>query len=118
MSTPCASIWPSSQPSIRTPDLHILNTLVPYVILIHGLPSGDPSPYDETYLERFDFDDCPPGECNLFTVPDPRHARRFTDLLDATGVWKTIDPRQPLDWDGRPNRPLTIFSVTFEPVPD
>jgi len=36
-----------------------------YVIKIHGLASGDPSPYDDTYLLRFDFDDCSPGEANL-----------------------------------------------------
>jgi hypothetical protein len=87
-----------------------------YVILIHGLVNGQSSPYDGTYLSHFDFDDCEPHECNLMTAKTPEDATRFDDVPTATEIWKTIDPRQPVRLDGKPNRPLTAFSVSIEPV--
>ena len=88
-----------------------------YVILIHGLVSGQSTPYDETYLKRFDFAGAPGGEANLHTVATPQEAAQFPDLEAARQEWMKVDPRQPRrPYDGRPNRPLTAFSVSIEPV--
>ena len=88
------------------------------VLRIHGLASGQPTPYDETYLWRFDFEGCAPGEMQLHTVATPHLATKYPDALAALEAWRTVDPRAPLRADGRPNRPLTAFSVTIEPVAD
>ena len=87
-----------------------------YVILLHGLVDGSPSAYDDTYLTRFDFEGAEAGEAILESTPDFGKARRFPDIMAATELWKTVDPRQPLRPDGKPNRPLTAFSVTIQPV--
>jgi hypothetical protein len=89
---------------------------MPHVILIQGLVNGEPSPYDGEYLGRMDFEDCEPGECNLETTPDPERALHFKDIIAAREMWVTVDPRNPVRLDGKPNRPLTAFSVTIEPL--
>jgi hypothetical protein len=43
-------------------------------------------------------------------------AMRFADIGAATEAWKTQSKTRPLREDGRPNRPLTAFSITFETV--
>lgn len=87
-----------------------------YVILIHGLVNGEPSAYDEMYLTRFDFVGCELGECNLLAAQNVAHALHFPSVTAASEFWKQIDPRQPTRPDGKPNRPLTAFSVTLEPA--
>jgi hypothetical protein len=87
-----------------------------YVILIHGLVNGDDTPYDGTYLKRFDFHNAPPGEANLYTVATPQEAAQFPDLETAREELMKVDPRAPIRRDGKPNRPLTAFSVSIEPV--
>lgn len=49
---------------------------------------------------------------------DPRKARRFPNLEAAFLYWKQqVGPGSIRPWDGKPNRPLTAFHVTFEPAP-
>ena len=90
--------------------------MVEYVILLHGLVDGSPSAYDETYLTRFDFLTTAADEAILESTPDISKARRFPDMLTAMQAWRVVDPRAPLRADGKPNRPLTAFSVTIQPV--
>lgn len=90
---------------------------MPYVIQIHGLVNGQPSRFDEEFFVSIDFDRCAPGECNLITSLDPAKARHFDDVLAAREAWMTVDPRYPVRDDGRPNRPLTAFSVLIERAP-
>lgn len=88
-------------------------------ILIDGsqTQSGDPE-----WVTRFDPDVHAPGvpyptgdgACSL----DPRQALRFATIDDAFAFWRqrsTVTPTRP---DGRPNRPLTVFMVTFPEVPE
>jgi hypothetical protein len=87
-----------------------------YVILIHGLVNGQSTVFDETYLKRLDFRGAPLGEASLHTVASPREAAQFPGLEAARQAWMKVDPRAPIRPDGKPNRPLTAFSVSLEPV--
>jgi len=87
-----------------------------HVILIVGLISGEESPYDNSYLAVYNFEDCPPSECNLYTVADKRYAKKFRDAWDAMQEWRRVDPRAPVRSDGKPNRPLTVFTISVEPA--
>ena len=45
-------------------------------------------------------------------------ARRFKDHGEAFETWKAVPKCHPVRLtDGKPNRPLTAFTVTFETVP-
>lgn len=45
---------------------------------------------------------------------DIAHAKRFASFMDAMDCWKAQSTVVPFRPDGRPNRPLTAYSV--EPV--
>jgi len=48
---------------------------------------------------------------------DIREARVFTDQTAAWQCWKAPSKLVPRRTDGKPNRPLTQFNITFEPAP-
>ncbi len=93
------------------------------VIKVHGLISGDPTGFDGQYVVEYD-----PGRngieplsgqemlCHLVTTPDVDKATKF-DGPDAFELWRKPDPRRPLRPDGRPNRPLTAFTVEIGQFP-
>jgi hypothetical protein len=84
---------------------------------IVGLANGQPSQYDGQYIVR-----CEPvgepGSAVLDTTTDIQKARRFNGIVEATEYWQQADPRMPVRPDGKPNRPLTAFSVEIARVPD
>jgi hypothetical protein len=43
---------------------------------------------------------------------------RFADLAAAVACWKRQSTVRPLRPDGKPNRPLTAFTITFDQVED
>lgn len=65
------------------------------------------------YLEAFDVDAFNGGGDATFT-DDKEKAIKFRDLAHAFETWKTQSKVRPLRADGKPNRPLTAFSITFE----
>lgn len=44
-------------------------------------------------------------------TPDLSEAMRFASFMDAMDCWKAQSSVRPFRSDGRPNRPLTAFSV-------
>ncbi len=54
--------------------------------------------------------------CHLVTTPDIEQATKF-EGVDAFVLWRTPDPRAPVRDDGKPNRPLTAFTVEIEEYP-
>lgn len=42
---------------------------------------------------------------------DPRLARRFNTALDVLELWRTQSRTHPIRLDGKPNRPLTAYTV-------
>ena len=54
---------------------------------------------------------------HVVTTPDIYAAKHFTDYAEFHKVWTLVDNRNPVRPDGKPNRPLTAFSVTTEFIP-
>ena len=86
---------------------------------LDGLISGHRSPYDGQYLVEYDPDikgidpDGRPMLCHLSTTPDREQALRLpkVELLE---LWRKVSTRWPKRPDGKPNRPLTAYTVTIE----
>ena len=74
---------------------------------------GLPSIYDGTYVVNYNPSSIGMGggEAFLQTTRHLKEARVFKDFVDATNYWKQIDQRNPVRYDGKPNRPLTIFNI-------
>ena len=57
------------------------------------------------------------GRGTIETTSDPARAKRFASKAEAWAYWgqqSEVKPRRP---DGRPNRPLTAWTVLVEPAP-
>ena len=89
-----------------------------YGIWVHDLES---SVGDGQWLVAYDPDggpahiDYPTG--SFETDSDPAKALRFPDMVTAWKLWRTTSTRTPLRPDGRPNRPLTAFTIRVEKLP-
>ena len=57
------------------------------------------------------------GRGEVTTTPDIFKALAFEKSFEAWEKWKQQSRVRPLREDGRPNRPLTAFTVTVEEVP-
>lgn len=82
------------------------------VMRIVGLATGDPSPFDGEYVVAYDHD-----TRKLDTTPNVADATLFT-IDAATEMWTMVDPKEPRRADGKPNRPLTAFTVEMLPPED
>lgn len=87
----------------------------PTVLVLHtaGIPDSDvrarvPSWEPSSYLVDYDPDK---GLESLVVSRDLADARRFDGMLEAMDLWQTVDPHTPVRPDGKPNRPLTAFTV-------
>lgn len=92
---------------------------MPVVIKIIGLVNGTPCPMDDQYVRYYNPapSNAKPGQCDLFTTPDITSAKRYPDIFAAIEEWKRVDTRNPTrEWDGEPNRPLTVFNILIETV--
>lgn len=89
------------------------------VIKIVGLADGAPHEFAGKYVVNYDPspDGVPLGECVLVVDEDVQRAKRYPDAFAAGNEWKRVDTRQPIRADGRPNRPLTAFSVEIVKAP-
>lgn len=83
------------------------------VILIVGSALGDPCREAGQYLQAYSNY---AGRGIITTTLDKARALRFADLAAALAFWKQTNETHPLRPDGKPNRPLTAFTVTFESI--
>lgn len=82
-------------------------------IFIHGLPSGQPTPVDGKWLSFYDpraFN----GRGEIRGTHDPMQALAFPTHGEAIITWQLGHGTRT---DGRPNKPLTAFTVSIEPLP-
>lgn len=85
-----------------------------YGIKLIGLGSGELFPVAE-WLVRFDANiheigkPYPTGMVE--STVDPKKAMRFSSFGEAHELWVTQSTTVPFRPDGRPNRPLTAFTV-------
>jgi hypothetical protein len=78
------------------------------------------------YLKSYDADYVPDGPTAMASwvtgratfTDDPRDGLRFPDIKAAIECWQRQSTVRPWRPDGRPNRPLTAYTITFETVPD
>lgn len=86
------------------------------ILRIEGLATGGPNQWQGHYVESCDFEaDMSPGSnaaMGSFTA-DPLKAKQFGGPIEALEFWKTIRKRDGLRPDGKPNRPLTAFTVSI-----
>ena len=87
-----------------------------YVIRIYAL-EGTTGPGGPVwgYVRFFD-PDAHGGRGNLVTTADPARARQFDSAIEAGNFWRQQSKVRPLRPDGKPNRPLTAYSVVIEQV--
>jgi hypothetical protein len=94
--------------------------IVPSIIRIVGRDAGPSTPFDGQYLVAYDpgqygFD--PTGRPMLAHIEcsaDRAEAKVYADPMEAWAEWARVDPRNPIRPDGKPNRPLTFFTITVE----
>lgn len=79
---------------------------------ILGTAHGVPTPFDGKFVAAYDPSFHPPGEPYdgglLEVTDDPEKALLFGSAVDAMECWRKSHGTRP---DGRPNRPLTVFTV-------
>ena len=51
------------------------------------------------------------GEGEARWTPDPAQALTFASAEDAVACYRAVPSNRPVRRDGRPNRPLTSFSI-------
>jgi hypothetical protein len=71
---------------------------------------------DGSYLEAFD-PDVQNGRGYTKWTTDPIFAMRFVDAGAAMETWRMTSKTHPVRDDGKPNRPLTAFTVIAEAAP-
>ena len=82
-----------------------------YALQLLCLASGLPSDFDGEYVTEFD-PDFRDGLGRVDSTKDINKAKAFPDATAAFSFWKTQSKVRPTREDGRPNRPLTAFTVT------
>lgn len=85
------------------------------IIQIVGLAVGGDSPLDGQYVHDFDPDGYA-GRGNLRATDDPARAKRFENAIAAWEFWRAQSTVKPMRDDGRPNRPLTAYTVKVLPI--
>ena len=58
------------------------------------------------------------GRGDMELTHDPSKAKRFVDAKAALQYWRRESTVQPYRSDGKPNRPLTAFTVEIKPLPE
>lgn len=84
----------------------------PFVMRIMDVPGPFPDG-TAVYLFSFDLSDDPRGRFQM--TLNPGDAMQFEGFLGVMEAWGSVSPLVPVRDDGKPNKPLTIF--TIEPVP-
>ena len=92
---------------------------MPTVIKLIGLSTGQPHKYDGLYVDAYNPSYAPdngPLVCYLKVTADPSAARQFADVVEAMEFCQQVDQRNPEDFPGHPNRPITAFTMEFWPL--
>lgn len=75
--------------------------------VVEDASTGDPV---GMWLHRYD-PDAFDGRGQIVFTPLKSEAQRFPSMIEAMACWKQPSTRVPLRDDGKPNRPLTAFTV-------
>jgi hypothetical protein len=69
------------------------------------------------YLRSYD-PEAHGGAGHVEVTAELEHAQRFPSLLEAMELWKAVPANNPVRLDGKPNRPLSAYSVEIMEVID
>ena len=85
------------------------------VIKIVCSATGDRTAHDGHYVQEY----VPNFDRHGYLVSTSRleSAKRYRDHAAAFEAWRAINGQHPVRDDGKPNRPLTAFTVQMESVP-
>lgn len=86
------------------------------VIKSEGLADGRDK-FNGQYLVSFD-PEALGGMGSFIWSPDIEQAKRFPDAMEALRVWNAVPKCRPVRPDGKPNKPLTAFTVSVEDAPE
>lgn len=81
-----------------------------WVLVCHGLAWAESTEIEGYFLASFDVD-AHDGRGTADWVSNPELAMRFDGFREAMEAWRTQSTVRPLRDDGKPNRPLTAFTV-------
>ena len=56
------------------------------------------------------------GRGTVEMTPDPAQAMTFDNAMAVLECWRSVSETRPFRPDGKPNRPLTAFSVEPRPL--
>ena len=89
-----------------------------HCIIIHGLEGEVIAPGSTDYsgyLRAYDAD-AHDGLGSVQVTDDERKAMRFLSVGAAMALINSVPANRPIRDDGRPNRPLTAFSLVIERI--
>ena len=89
-----------------------------YVIFLHALAGAEAgfatldeyTKHGSTFLAEYD-PDALGGSGLIVSTPKPENAMRFPNMQAAVAKYMQVSKVQPLRIDGKPNRPLTMYSA-------
>jgi hypothetical protein len=90
-----------------------------FVIRVSGMRGQTiaPSPAEaDGWVKSFD-PEAYEGRGIAELTSDVAEAKRFSSMEEAYAFWRLVPEARPIRDDGRPNRPLTAFSVSIEAAP-
>lgn len=94
-----------------------------YVIRFVCRIDGEPTRYDGEYLKSYNASYIP-TDTDLYdgglliTTPNLVEAQKFDTVSEAFNKWKEVAPKpwSIKPWDGKPNRPLTAYTIEVESI--
>ena len=86
-------------------------------IKIIGLGATGPLADRDLWLATWNVDALD-GRGDVVVTPEEAGAATFPDVGAAWRAWGQQSRVRPLRPDGRPNRPLTAYTIEIEPVPE
>lgn len=90
---------------------------IEYGIRIIGDALGNPVPDSSNRWVSFFDPDAHEGRGQVNATTDASGALRFGSMVAALETWQQQSSVRPQRDDGKPNRPLTAYSVSVEALP-
>jgi hypothetical protein len=87
-----------------------------YRIFVYGLADGTVNAVSNAWVKSMDFEAFA-GRGHLVTTDHPSRAKVFPTFTEAAAYYRTRSVHHPDRTDGKPNRPLTAYTIVIEPVP-
>lgn len=82
-----------------------------FVMIVHSYANGQPFDCAGQYLQWYDPDIPDAADIMFGFTPELDKAKRFASAVELFEEWRRVRKPDPVRWDGKPNRPLTAFTV-------